>query len=194
MTKREIAELITVMQANYPDSFKGQSDAVVGAKITLWYDFFKDHPKELVYAAAKAFIANDTKGFMPNIGQINACIQKIVNQDEMTEGEAWGYVAKALRNSTYNAVEEFAALPERIQRLVGSQNQLREWALMDVETVQSVVASNFQRTFRARQKSDTEYEQLPGDVKRMMQSLSGQVFKPMPNADRYALVEGQYET
>ena len=32
MTKREIAELMTVMQTNYPDSFKGQSDAVVGAK------------------------------------------------------------------------------------------------------------------------------------------------------------------
>lgn len=190
MTKREIAELITVMQANYPDSFKGQSDAVVGAKITLWYDFFKDHPKELVCAAAKAFIANDTKGFMPNIGQINACIQKIVNRDEMTEGEAWGYVSKALRNSAYNSAEEFSKLPERIQRLVGSHNQLREWALMDVETVQSVVASNFQRTFRARQKSDEEYERLPGDVKQFLQ-IAGGAFKPMPEG-RY--LEGGYET
>jgi hypothetical protein len=187
MTKREIAELMTVMQANYPDSFKGQSDAVVGAKITLWHDFFKDYPKELVHAAAKAFMANDTKGFMPNIGQINDCIQKLSSRNDMTEGEAWSYVAKAIRNSAYNSAEEFAALPGRIQRLVGSPNQLKEWAVMDAETVQSVVASNFQRTFRARQKSDAEYERLPGDVKQFMQRISGEVFKPMPEAPKYAL-------
>lgn len=193
MTKREIAELMTVMQANYPDSFKGQSDAVVGAKIALWHDFFKDYPKELVYAAAKAFMASDTKGFMPNIGQINDCIQKIRSRDDMTEGEAWSYVFKAICNSNYNSAEEFAKLPKRIQRLVGSHNQLREWALMDADVVHSVVASNFQRTFRARQKSDAEYERLPGKVKQLMQSISGQVFKPMPDASRCALEEGDYE-
>lgn len=193
MTKREIAELMTVMQANYPDSFKGQSDAVVGAKIALWHDFFKDYPKDLVHAAAKAFMASDTKGFMPNIGQINDCIQKIRSRDDMTEGEAWSYVFKAICNSTYNSAEEFAKLPERIQRLVGSHNQLREWALMDADVVHSVVASNFQRTFRARQKSDAEYERLPGEVKQLMQSISGQVFKPMPDASRCALEEGDYE-
>lgn len=182
MTKREIAELMTIMQANYPDSFKGQSDAVVGAKIMLWYEFFQDYPKELVHAAAMAFIANDTKGFMPNIGQINDCIQKIRCQDSMTEGEAWGYVSRALHNSGYNSAEEFDKLPERIQRLVGSHTQLKEWAMMDAETVQSVVASNFQRTFRARQKSDTEYERLPGNVKQFMQRISGDVFKAMPEA------------
>jgi len=193
MTKREIAELMTVMQANYPDSFKGQSDEVVAAKISLWYEFFQSYPKELVHAAAKAFMANDTKGFMPNIGQINDYIQKIRSQDDMTEGEAWGYVSRALRNSSYNSAEEFAKLPERIQRLVGSHNQLREWAMMDTETVQSVVSSNFQRAFRARQKSDAEYERLPGDVKQFMQRISGEVFKAMPEAPKYALEEGGYE-
>lgn len=193
MTKREIAELMTVIQANYPDSFKGQSDAVVGAKIALWHEFFQDYPKELVQAAVKSFIANDAKGFMPNIGQINDCIQKIRFQDNMTEGEAWSYVSKALRNSTYNSVEEFAKLPERIQRIVGSHNQLREWAMMDSEIVQSVVSSNFQRTFRARQKSDAEYERLPGDVKQLLQHISITVFKPMPEVPHYELQEGDNE-
>lgn len=187
MTKREVAELMTVMQANYPDSFRGQSDEVVGAKIALWYDFFRDYPKEVVYAAARAFMANDTKGFMPNVGQLNDYIHKLTNADTMTEGEAWGYVAKALRNSAYNSAEEFAKLPERIQRLVGSHNQLREWALMDSGTVQSVVSSHFQRTFRSRQASDREYEKLPQSVKQMAHRLTGQVFKPMPEAQKMAL-------
>lgn len=193
MTKREIAEMLTVIQANYPDTAKGQSDAAFKAKVTLWHEFFQEHPKELVHAAAMAFIANDTKGFMPNIGQINDYIQKLRCQDNMTEGEAWSYVAKAIRNSAYNSAEEFAKLPERIQRLVGSHNQLREWALMDSEIVQSVVSSNFQRTFRARQKSDTEYERLPSGVKLLAQRFAGEVFKAMPEVPKYALEEGDYE-
>ena len=193
MTKREIAEMLTVIQANYPDTAKGQSDAAFKSKVTLWYEFFQNYPKELVHAAAMSFIANDTKGFMPNIGQINDYIQKLRGQENMTEGEAWSYVAKAIRNSAYNSAEEFAKLPERIQRLVGSHNQLREWALMDAEIVQSVVSSNFQRTFRARQKSDVEYERLPSGVKLLAQRFAGEVFKAMPEVPKYALEEGDYE-
>ena len=193
MTKREIAEMLTVIQANCPDTAKGQSDAAFKSKVTLWYEFFQNYPKELVHAAAMAFIANDTKGFMPNIGQINDYIQKLRGQENMTEGEAWSYVAKAIRNSAYNSAEEFAKLPERIQRLVGSHNQLREWALMDAEILQSVVSSNFQRTFRARQKSDVEYERLPSRVKLLAQRFAGEVFKAMPEVPKYALEEGDYE-
>lgn len=173
MTKREVAELMTVLQANYPDSFRGQSDAVVGARITLWYDFFKDYPFQVVSAAAKAFIATDTRGFMPNVGQINEQIQRLTKPQEMTSGEAWSYVSNALRNSTYGSEEEYAKLPPEIQRAVGSPTQLREWALMDSETIQSVVASNFQRSFRVRQERDRDFEKLPGDVRAFVAQIAG---------------------
>ena len=67
MTKRETAELMTVLQANYPDSFRGQSEAIVGAKISLWHKMFGEYPKEVVNAAAMAFMATDMKGFMKNL-------------------------------------------------------------------------------------------------------------------------------
>ena len=172
MTKREVAELMTVLQANYPDSFRGQSDAVVAAKITLWHDFFKDYPKQVVSAAAKAFMATDTKGFMPNVGQINEQIQRLKSTEDMTSGEAWALVSKALRNSTYGSEEEFAKLPPDIQRAVGSPSQLREWALMDAETVESVIASNFQRSFRVRQERNKDFEKLPGDVRNVIAGLA----------------------
>ncbi|MBQ7792047.1 MAG: hypothetical protein IJ367_00940 [Clostridia bacterium] len=175
MTKRDIAELMTILQANYPDSFKGQSDVVVAAKVQLWHDFFKDHPKEAVYAAAKAFIATDTKGFMPNIGQINEQIQTLKNPCEMDAAEAWGYVYRALQNSGYRADEEFAKLPPLIQRVVGSPNQLREWALMDAEIVQSVISSNFQKSFRITQGRNRDFEKLPGDVKTFVSQIANTV-------------------
>jgi hypothetical protein len=173
MTKREVAELMTILQANYPDSFRGQSDAVVAAKIALWHDFFKDYPKQIVSAAAKAFMATDTKGFMPNVGQITEQIQRLNRAEDMTPGEAWGIVMKALRNSTYGSEEEFAKLPPEVQRAVGSPSQLREWASMDTETVQSVIGSNFQRSFRVRQDRDKDLAKLPSDVKALIAELSG---------------------
>lgn len=165
MTRREIAELMTVLQANYPDAFRGQSDAVVAAKIALWHDTFRDYPKEVVYTAAKAFMVTDTKGFMPNIGQIAEQIQRLKQADEMTPSEAWATVARAIRNGIYGATEEFEKLPREIQREVGNPEQLREWALMESDTVQSVISSNFQRSFRARRARDKDFEKLPKDVK-----------------------------
>ena len=43
---------------------------------------------------------------------------------------------------------------------------------MDADTVQSVVASNFQRAYTARQKSDREFEALPPAVRQYVAALT----------------------
>ena len=93
----------------------------------------------------------------------------LATPSEMTEG-----VASALRNGLYGSKEEFEKLPPDIQRIVGSSNMLREWAMMDTETVQSVVASNFQRDYLVRAKRKAEIEALPSDIKQIVGSLSNQ--------------------
>lgn len=183
MTKREVVELMTILQANYPDSFKGQSDAVVGAKVTLWFEMFKNHPKEIVHAAAIAFMATDTKGFMPNVGQILEQIQRMNRNNDRTPDEAWRLVYRAIKNSTYWAAEEFAKLPEDIQRFVGHPDQLREWALMEADVVQSVIASNFQRSFKVRQSNDRDYDKLPPEVKQFSARISGTTFGYLESGD-----------
>jgi len=49
---------------------------------------------------------------------------------------------------------------------VGSPNQLRAWALMDEETVQSVVASNFQRSYKAIAAKQKEQAALERKLKK----------------------------
>ena len=176
MTKREVAELITILQANYPDTFKGLPEEAVGVRVALWYDFFREYPKEIVYAAAKSFMATDTKGFMPNVGQINEHIHRMKRSEDMTPSEAWGLVYKAICNSYYNAVEEFAKLPAACQRAVGDPQQLREWAQMEADVVQSVVASNFQKSFQIRQNRDRDFEKLPGNVKQFISQIANTTF------------------
>lgn len=178
MTKKEMAEIISMMQLNYPDSFRDLSDKAVNGKINLWFMQFRDDEYMDVLAAVMAHIASDTNRFMPPVGVIKAKLVEIRNPDEMTELEAWGLVQKALRNGYYGAQEEFDKLPPVVQRLVGSPNQLREWSLMDSETVSSVVASNFQRSYKVRAAKEREFLALPSAVRETMTQIAAGMKMP----------------
>lgn len=164
---------MAVLRGAYPQFYRNISRNEAEDTVNLWAEMFFDDPYPVVAAAVKALIASDSKGFPPVIGQVKDRIMKITSPAEMTEVEAWGMVQKALRNSVYGAAEEFDKLPSVLQKLVGSPAQLREWAMMDAETVQSVVASNFQRSYRARAAQVREFEALPGDVKAFVTRLVG---------------------
>jgi hypothetical protein len=132
----------------------------------------------VVAAAVKAHIATDAKGFPPSIGAIKAAVVKVTQPEEMTEAEAWGLVSRAVSNGIYGSQKEFDALPPVLQRLVGSPNQLKEWAMMDADTVASVVASNFQRSYRARAANEREMLAMPSDVRQTMEQLGGVMTMP----------------
>ena len=178
MTKKEMAEIITIMQANYPDDFRGMSDKAMNAKINLWFMQFRDDDYMEVLAAVMAHIATDTGRFMPPVGVIKAKLVEIRLPEEMTPQEAWELVSRATRNSTYNAGEEFAKLPPVVQRIVGSPMQLKEWAAMDTDTLQSVVSSNFQRSFKVRATKDREFLALPSAVQQTMTQIAAGMKMP----------------
>lgn len=185
MDKQEAYQILTLLQANYPDSFRGMSKEAANVKVNLWVDMFAEEPFEAVTAAAKAYIATDTGGFMPTIGQLKDMLHRMQLPQQMTQMEAWGLVAKALQNSMYGAAEEFQKLPPAVQRTVGSPAQLKEWALMDAETVQSVVASNFQRSFQVCQKRENDFQKLPGAVKSFVAELAGGMkFEGLPEGSK----------
>lgn len=176
MTKAEAAKVMAVLQINYPDNFRNKSDDVIKATIDLWSRAFADEPYQLVSAAVMAHMVSDTNRFMPPVGVIKAKIAELMKPDEMTEQEAWSLVAKALRNSAYGAEEEYAKLPPAVQRAVGGSSQLRDWAMMDTETVQSVVASNFQRSYRVTSQRERDWEKLPAGLKTYVAELTDSAF------------------
>lgn len=188
MNKTETAKIISILQINYPDNFRGKSEAAIEATVNLWAKAFVDDAYAVVSAAVMSHIVSDTNRFMPPIGVIKAKTAEMIKPDEMTEQEAWGLVAKALRNSTYGADEEYAKLPPAVQRAVGGASQLRDWAMMDTETVQSVVASNFQRSYRVTSQRERDWEKLPSGVKQFIGELTehsfGSLDAPMVNSEK----------
>ncbi len=153
----------------YKDKGKTELDNTV----KLWHMMFLDEPYELVAMAVKAFIKSDTKGFPPVIGVISDKVRSITAPPAMSELEAWQIVCRALSNSGYNYVEEFERLPPEIRRVVGSARTLHEWAMLDISVLQTVVQSNFLRSFGAVQKSAQAFDALPSDVRGYMQAIAG---------------------
>lgn len=168
MTRQETGIIMDILATAYPRFYAGPDAPDPEKAVALWAEMFAEDDVAVVAAAVKALIATDDKGFPPHIGAVKAKVRQITQPSGMTPQEAWNLVAKAIRNSAYDSREEYDRLPREIQRLVGSPNQLRDWALMDSETVHSVVASNFQRSFAARQKADNDFKALPRDVQAMI--------------------------
>ena len=89
----------------------------------------------------------------------------------MSELEAWSLVRKAVRNSGYHSVEEFEKLPEACQRAVGSAANLKEWALMDSERVETVEQSHFIRNYRTTVQRISEEKKLPESIRLLIASM-----------------------
>ena len=180
----ETAKLMAVLETAYPMFYAKKTQQEREDAIKLWAEMFADEPGELVAMAVKALIKSRVSTFPPGIGEITEKIQQITQPDQMTEMEAWSLVAKAVSNSAYNSGEEFKKLPPVVQRLVGAPSQLREWAVMDGEVFNSVVASNFQRSYKVRAKNEQDYLALPSSVKAFMATIAeGMKMPALPSGE-----------
>lgn len=172
MDKKQTLEMLDVLQAAYPAFYSGKTGAELSKIANLWWTMFADDNPALVGAAVKAIITESDSTYPPNIGVVKEKMRQLTAPNEMSEAEAWNLIAKAIRNSGYDSKKEFEKLPPVLQKIVGSPSQLRDWGMMDSETVHSVVASNVQRAFRTVSKRENELAKLPSDVKAIIGGLT----------------------
>lgn len=168
MTAKDVKGVLALLQAEYPASFARLTPELMRGKATMWAETFAKDDPTLVYAAVKSIIAGEAREFAPGIGEIRERMRELVTPEELSETEAWAMVSRACRNGTYGAEVEFAKLPPEVQDAVGSASQIREWASMDEETVQSVVASNFMRGFKSVKARRKTNELMPESVKALV--------------------------
>lgn len=168
MTTDETLAVLAILKAAYPHSFKGMKEADGWAMVNLWQMQFADVSAQEVTAAVNALISTRTAGYSPTIGEVKEKMHTLRSATALSEQDAWALVSKACRNGYYGYKEEFAKLPPEVQRAVGQAEQLRDWAIMDVDTFQSVIGSNFMRNYRASQAREKEMQMLPQSVREMI--------------------------
>ena len=169
MTRDEVKEIIMIMTYTYSN----YKPADITATVDTWTAILASYQFEHIRAALHSYILSDTKGFAPTPGQL---IDKIpVQSFDMTEMEAWGMVNKALSNSSYHAKEEFDKLPLVVQKTLGRFEVLQEWAGMEIDTVQSVIQSNFIRNYRTVLQREKERNKLPTRLREILEAAGAKM-------------------
>jgi hypothetical protein len=141
----------------------------------VWYMLLADLDYKSASIATQMHMRSST--FEPKPADIIEQYNKLVKREELTEMEAWSLVSKALRNGINGAEEEFNKLPPLAQKAVGSPSQLRFWATSDEGSIESVVQSNFMRTYRTECKRQREFDKLPNDVKQLIVNTNQQLLE-----------------
>lgn len=162
MKREETVNIIRIIVNSYPN----YRPADMSDTVDVWHMMLSEYTAEQILAALKAYILSDTSGFAPSIGQLVDKAQKLNAPEEPNEMEAWELVSRALRNGYYGAAKEFEKLPPIVQRAVVSPSQLRNWSQADMESIESVVQSNFLRNYRIVLNRAKEVAKMPAEIRR----------------------------
>lgn len=170
MTVNEVRGLLAMIEATYPN-FK-----VIDASATLkaWSYLLSEYPAKDIELAFKAFVTTNGTAFAPSVAELIAMTRKPFELSQLSEGEAWALVMKAIENSGYHAHEEFEKLPVECQKAIGAPNQLRDWAI-DSSFNASVVGSNFQRAYRNVLERKRDMEALPVEMRNLIETSAAKL-------------------
>lgn len=184
MNITEAKKIIASMMAIYENYNPKDPEFTAG----MWTDVMPDYSYKQVDTALRSYIRSNASGFAPAPGQLIDIIHTMIAPQEINEMEAWAIVRKAIGRSIYYAAEEFAKLPPMVQKAVGSTDQLRVWA-MDDNFSESVVMSNFQRTYREVINREKEISKMPENVQKLIQKTCEQSPAAMLEQKRQRTIE-----
>lgn len=145
MTISEFSKIVAALKTVYTaPGFVPNEQA-----LDMWYRLVgKNNDYQTISVAAQMYMT--TGKFPPTPADILECVSKLKAESSyLSEQEAWATVAKACSNGIYGYREEFNKLPPTLQKAVGTPQTLHDWAVVDSADFQTVIQSNFLRSYRA---------------------------------------------
>lgn len=158
MTKEEFGKLVMAIKGYFPKQDTFNSPYVM----EMWFDSLKDLDFSLAINSIKGYA--QTNKFPPTVADIRSTATAFAQDEVMSELEAWALVSKAIRNGTYGSETEFNKLPPLVQKAVGSPANIRNWATSSLEEVETVISSNFIKTYRALMTREKTINRMSPDL------------------------------
>ena len=167
MTTKESAYILAILRAAYPSFYRNMPDEDIRAAVNLWADLFADDAYPEVARAVKALIATQTAGYPPTIGAVKEKLVALREPARMTAQDAWALASKAAAGNL-----AWDKLPPIVQRAIGSQSILQDWGMIDVDTFNTVIYSQFLKAYWAYDKREQELAALPECVRALVTSAA----------------------
>jgi len=176
LTQNETAQILALLNAAYPAFYSKYSEYEISGIVNLWTEMFADDDFGVVKYALKELIATHT-GFPPDIAALKAKINSIVQAatDKPTHEELWHMLKAATKNSIYGAQQEFEKLPPVLKRFVGSPSSLREYAMIDPDTFNTVTRGQFLKQIKVIEEREEYSRSLPENVKFLISKMNNQL-------------------
>lgn len=169
MTREEVAEMLTLLRVSYPAFYSKMRKDDMVLIVDIWSEMFRDDDLNIVKYALKELIATHS-GYPPDIAAVKKKLRELVStaNGDPTDEDLWLMLKRAVKNGLYGAKEEFEKLPPVLQRYCGSPATLREFALIDSDTFNTVNHGQFLKQIKII-KDREEYEQkIPDGVKKLI--------------------------
>ena len=179
MTEQETKSVLAYLSATW-DMAKDKDPRQV---LAVWHDIFRQDDARLVQAAAKLYVSQEK--FAPKPADIREKIKQLTAEREQTEMEAWNQVRRAIRGASMeswsrtltedgpgepSAVVQFKRLPMHLQQIVGSPEQPADWEKLDSKQLDTVIQSNFMRSYRSIVEERMRLSMLPEDMRKALPS------------------------
>lgn len=172
MNKQETTQILALLNAAYPAFYSKMSRMEIDGVIALWAEMFVDDDFGLVKYALKELIATHT-GYPPDIAALKTKIAEVTQAatDKPTHEELWQKLKAAASNGYYNARAEFEKLPPVLKRYVGSPATLREYAMIDADTFNTVNHGQFLKQIKVIEDREEYAQKMPDNVKMLIASV-----------------------
>jgi hypothetical protein len=165
MTRDETKKIIMLMGAVYPNFKPDDPKAMVDA----WHLMLSDFEYADIENALRIYVRTSDEQFAPSVNKLIAMIRKPQELSQMDFPTVWRYIRKAISRSLYYSEEEFDKLPDEAKALVGAPGQLREWAQLASETIDSVTRSKVETQYGAYQRRRAEVGAMPQEIRELIE-------------------------
>ena len=178
MKKSEMVQIITLLAGNY-ESIANKSQVQREMMLNTWQEWLGDLDYKLVLQAVKKTIISSP--YPPTIHEIRKnAIEISKPTTQKTAIEAWDEALRMISNGLYMTDEQFNQYSPEVKNFFGSVNQVRQLAMVDMDTINTVTKGQFLKQYDVLIEREKQENLLPQPMKEMMEGL----------ADKFALPEG----
>lgn len=179
MTREETTGMLTLLKTAYPGFYAKKSKDELNLILNLWSEMFETDNAVLVRLALKELISSHA-GYPPDIATVKEKIRTLTDavSGEPTNEELWLSLKTAAANGASDTLNQFNALPPVVKRYLGSPGTLREYALMNADTFNSVIHGQFLKSISIIRERERCEKMISPQVRAM---LTGKTAEGQPH-------------
>jgi hypothetical protein len=162
MLREETNQLMKILSVTYPNTYKDFTDAQKVETMQVYFDFFGEYPTPVVVQSLRNYIKKNQ--YPPTIAGLQEQIELLLNKGD-TNIELWNAILKAASSCLWNLQEQYNKLPKPCQIWLRDAEGLKNLAMIDTETLNTVTRGQFLKTIGEISEREEAQDALPEPVR-----------------------------